>query len=121
MLQGDPIDVYGSGTQTRDFTFVSDAVAANLAAAEYGGSETVFNIGGGSRVTLNSVIDLLGRVTGKTPDARYREAQKGDVMHTLADISLATRELGYVPHTGIEEGITREVEWLDQNRPRVGT
>jgi UDP-glucose 4-epimerase len=81
----------------------------------------VFNIGGGSRITLNSVVDLLGRVTGKTPDARYRETQKGDVMHTLADIALATRELGYVPRVGIEEGITREVEWLDHNRPRVGT
>jgi UDP-glucose 4-epimerase len=121
MLAGEPIDVYGSGTQTRDFTFVSDAVAANIAAAEYGGNETVFNIGGGSCVTLNTVIDLLGRVTGRQPDARYRERQVGDVMHTMADISRAARELGYAPKVGIEEGIAREVEWLDRNRPRVGT
>jgi UDP-glucose 4-epimerase len=117
---GEPIDVYGSGTQTRDFTFVSDAVEANLAAAEYAGDATVFNIGGGSRVTLNSVIDLIGRITGRAPDVRYREAQKGDVMHTLADISLATRELGYTPRVGIEDGITSEVEWLDQRRRDVG-
>jgi UDP-glucose 4-epimerase len=121
MLAGEPIDVFGSGTQTRDFTFVSDAVDANLAAAAYGGGHQVFNIGGGSRVTLNSVIDLIGSVTHRAPDARFRETQMGDVMHTLADISLASRELGYAPKTGIEEGIEREVEWLDAERRRVGT
>jgi UDP-glucose 4-epimerase len=121
MLEDQPIDVFGSGTQTRDFTFVSDAVEANLAAAAYQGGETVFNIGGGSRVTLNSVIDLIGRLTRRRPDARYRESQKGDVMHTLADIALAGRELGYAPRVAIEEGLAREVEWLDRNRPRVGT
>jgi len=120
MLEGEPIDVFGNGTQTRDFTFVSDAVEANLAAAAYQGGETVFNIGGGSRVTLNAVIDLLGRLTHRRADARYRESQKGDVMHTLADISRAERELGYTPRIGIEEGLAREVEWLDRNRPRVG-
>jgi len=120
MLQGDPIDVYGSGSQTRDFTFVSDAVEANLAASAYTGHETVFNIGGGSRVTLNTVIDLIGRVTGRKPDARYREAQKGDVMHTLADISLAARELGYAPRVGIEDGIAREVEWMNRSHPDAG-
>jgi UDP-glucose 4-epimerase len=97
MLAGESIDVFGSGTQTRDFTYVSDAVAANLAAAEYRGNETIFNIGGGSRVSLHTVIDLLARLTGKTPDVRYRETQKGDVMHTMADISRAARELGYAP------------------------
>ena len=116
MLAGDPIDVYGSGAQTRDFTYVSDAVAANLAAAGYDGHETVFNIGGGSRVTLNSVIDLLGEITGRAPDARYREAQKGDVTHTYADITLAGRELGYAPRVTMEEGLAREVEWLDAKR-----
>jgi UDP-glucose 4-epimerase len=121
MLQRDPIEVYGSGTQTRDFTFVSDAVAANLAAAAYRGGVEVFNIGGGSRVSLNTVIDLMGRVTQRMPDARFSDTQKGDVMHTMADISLAARELGYAPKIGIEEGIAREAEWLDQTRPRVGT
>jgi UDP-glucose 4-epimerase len=120
MLSNEPIDVYGSGTQTRDFTFVSDAVEANIAAGEYQGNEMVFNIGGGSCVTLNSVIDLLGRLTGRGPDARFRERQFGDVMHTMADISLAARELGYAPKVGIEAGIAEEVEWLDAERRRVG-
>lgn len=119
-LAGEPIDVYGSGEQTRDFTFISDAVAANLAAAEYTGPATVFNIGGGSRISLNAVIDLIGRICDRAPNARYREAQMGDVMHTFADISLATRELGYAPRVGIEEGIQREVEWLDARARDVG-
>jgi UDP-glucose 4-epimerase len=119
-LHGDPVDVYGSGTQTRDFTFIDDAVAANLAAADYAGAATVFNIGGGSRVSLNAVIDLIGRVSGRALDVRYREPQKGDVMHTYADISLAARELGYAPRVDIETGIEREVEWLDAGHRRVG-
>jgi UDP-glucose 4-epimerase len=84
-IAGDPVDVYGTGQQTRDFTFISDAVAANLAAAAYAGNATVFNIGGGSRASLNTVIDLIGRVTGRTLDVRYREPQPGDVTHTYAD------------------------------------
>lgn len=120
VLENEPIDVYGSGTQTRDFTFVSDAVAANLAAADYEGSETVFNIGGGTRISLSTVIDLIGRLCGRAPDVRYREPEKGDVMHTGADITRAGRELGYVPRVGIEDGLRQEVEWLDAKRRGVG-
>jgi UDP-glucose 4-epimerase len=120
-LAGEPIDVYGSGTQTRDFTYVSDAVAANLAAAEYAGAETVFNIGGGSRVSLNTVIDLIGTLCGRAANARYSEPQAGDVTHTYADISRAAGELGYAPRIGIEEGLRREVEWLDAKRRGVST
>jgi UDP-glucose 4-epimerase len=119
-LRGEPIEVYGSGTQTRDFTFVDDAVAANLAAAEYRGDAAVFNIGGGSRVSVNHVLDVIGGVVGRTLDVRYREAQKGDVTHTYADIALAARELGYAPRVGLEAGIQREVEWVDAALRRLG-
>jgi UDP-glucose 4-epimerase len=112
-LRGDPIEVYGSGTQTRDFTFVDDAVAANLAASDYAGDVVTFNVGGGSRVSVNHVLDVIGRLLGGSLDVRYQEAQKGDVMHTYADIALASRELGYAPRVGIEEGIQREVEWVE--------
>ena len=111
-LRGDPIEVYGSGTQTRDFTFVDDAVAANLAASDYAGDVVTFNVGGGSRVSVNHVLDVIGGLLGGSLDVRYRPAQKGDVMHTYADIALASRELGYAPRVGIEEGIQREVEWV---------
>jgi UDP-glucose 4-epimerase len=120
-LEGAPAEVYGSGTQTRDFTFVDDAVAATLAAASYAGEATVFNIGGGSRASLNRVIDLIGRVTGRAVNVRHHEARRGDVMHTFADISLAARDLGYAPRVDIEAGIEREVEWVDAYYRRAGS
>jgi UDP-glucose 4-epimerase len=112
-LEKAPIDIYGTGTQTRDFTFVEDAVAANLAAMDYAGDATVFNIGGGSRVTVNHVLDVLGRVLNRQLDVRYVETQKGDVTHTFADVSLAARELGYAPKTPLEDGLVREAEWVE--------
>lgn len=119
-LDGAPVEVYGSGTQTRDFTYVDDAVAANLAAMDYDGAGTVFNIGGGSRVSLNEAIDVIGRVTNRAVDARYTGEQKGDVMHTFADISAAGAELGYRPAVALEAGMEREVEWLDAVYRRLG-
>lgn len=112
-LDGAPIEVYGSGAQTRDFTYVDDAVAANLAAMDYDGPVTVFNIGGGSRVALNHVIDVIAAVANRAVDARYTEEQKGDVMHTFADISAAAAELGYRPGVAMDTGIAREVAWVD--------
>lgn len=118
--QGNPIEVFGSGTQTRDFTFVADAVASVLAALSYRGNETVFNIGGGSRVSLNHVLDLLGRVMNRRLDVRFTEPQKGDVTHTFADVSLASAELGYAPGTSLEDGLVREVEWVESLYRRFG-
>ena len=118
VLDGEPIEVYGNGTQTRDFTFVSDIVGANMAAMEYDGPESVFNIGGGSRIALSGALDVLGDVMsgdGKI-DVVYKEPVRGDVMHTYADIGLARKELGYVPGTGLEEGLSREVDWIKSLR-----
>jgi len=111
-LDGLPIDVFGNGTQTRDFTYISDIVEANMAAMTYGGQEAVFNIGGGSRVTLNHALDILGEILPAGTEVQFGETVRGDVMHTYADISLAQRELGYAPHVGLEEGLEREVEWV---------
>jgi UDP-glucose 4-epimerase len=118
-LAGDAIEVYGNGSQTRDFTYVDDIIAANLAAMEYAGNETVFNIGGGSRVTVNHVLDLIARVTGRELDVRYTERQHGDVTHTYADVSLAARELGYEPRASLEAGIEKEVEWVERIHRRL--
>lgn len=112
-LSGTPAEVYGSGAKTRDFTFVDDAVAANLAAMDYDGPAAVFNVAGGSRVSIDSVLDAIGRVTDRTIDVRYVGDQKGDVTHTFADISRAEAALGYRPRVALEEGIVREVEWIE--------
>jgi nucleoside-diphosphate-sugar epimerase len=107
-----PITVYGDGEQTRDFTFVGDAVAATIAAARQGAAGRVYNIGGGSRVTLNHVLDLIAKVTGQ-PIAIQREPdQKGDMRHTYADTSAARNDFGFMPRVTLEEGLTKQYRWI---------
>ena len=111
-LQGQPITLYGDGDQTRDFTFVADAVSANVAAAARGVPGRVYNIGGGSRVSVNNVLAMIARVTGRTPQITVDPVQKGDMRHTYADTSLARGDLGYAPTVGLEEGLAAEYQWL---------
>lgn len=111
-MLGTPVEIYGNGSQTRDFTYVSDIVAANLLAMNYDGDEAVFNIGGGSRVTVNHVLDLVAKHSSGDFDVRYRDKERGDVTHTFADTALAHKELGYSPEMDLDEGIEREAEWL---------
>jgi len=111
-IAGDPITLYGDGEQTRDFTFVHDAVAATIAAGERGVPGRAYNIGGGSRVSINQVLDIIGRVSGRSLDVRREPAQKGDMRDTFADTSLARADLGFVPTVSLEEGIAAEYRWL---------
>jgi len=111
-IEGTPIAVYGDGEQTRDFTFVEDIVSANIAAAERGVSGRVYNIGGGSRVSLNHVLELIGRVTGRQPVIAREAAQKGDMRHTYADTELARADLAFRPTTDLERGLAAEFSWL---------
>jgi nucleoside-diphosphate-sugar epimerase len=113
-VRGEPITVYGDGEQTRDFTFVADAVEANVLAAERGADGGVYNIGGGSRVSVNQVLAMIGRVSGRTPVVAAEAAQKGDMRHTYADTSRARADLGFVPAVGLEEGLTAEYRWLSE-------
>jgi UDP-glucose 4-epimerase len=112
MLRGEPITVYGDGEQTRDFTFVSDAVEANVLAARQGVSGRVYNIGGGSRVSVNHVLEMIGRVAGRAPTLHALPDQKGDMRHTYADTARARADLGFIPAVGLEEGLTAEYRWL---------
>jgi len=111
-IEGTPIAVYGDGEQTRDFTFVEDIVSANIAAAERGVSGRVYNIGGGSRVSLNHVLEIIGRVTGRQPVIAREAAQKGDMRHTYADTELARADLAFRPTTDLERGLAAEFSWL---------
>lgn len=110
--QGAPIHVYGSGEQTRDFTFVADAVAATSAAATGGIPGRVYNIGGGSRVSLNQVLEVIVKVTGRRLDVRSEPAQKGDMRDTYADTSAARADLGFRPSVSLEQGLEAEYEWI---------
>ena len=109
---GTPITMYGDGEQTRDFTFVADIVAANMSAAVQGRPGSVYNIGGGSRVTLNHVLDLIRNVTGKTIEVRREPEQKGDMRHTYADTTAARRDLDFSPRVTLENGLDQQYRWL---------
>jgi UDP-glucose 4-epimerase len=111
-IDGRPITLYGDGEQTRDFTFVQDAVAATVAAGERGVKGRAYNVGGGSRVSINHVLDIIGRVAGRTLDVRREPAQKGDMRDTFADTSLAKADLGFAPQVSLEKGIEAEYRWL---------
>jgi len=113
-ILGEPIAVFGDREQTRDFTFVKDAVAATIAAATKGVPGRVYNIGGGSRVSVNEVLDLIGRIAGRRPGVRVDPAQKGDMRHTYADTSLARADLGFAPAVALEEGLAAEYRWLTE-------
>src|SRR4030042_2728225 len=104
-IEGGPITIYGDGGQTRDFTFVADAVAATLAAGDRGAAGRVYNIGGGSRVSVNQVLDLVGRIAGRRLDIRYEAPQKGDMRDTFADTSRARADLGFSPAVTLEQGL----------------
>ncbi len=114
LLTGDPIEVFGDGGQSREFTFVDDVVTANLLAAERGRPGAVYNIGGGSEVTLAGAIETVRSLTGRDGPVRYRAEQAGDARRTAADIGLARRELGYRPEVGLEEGLCRQIAWLEE-------
>jgi UDP-glucose 4-epimerase len=109
---GRPIVVYGDGEQTRDFTFVDDAVRATADAATRGTPGRAYNIGGGSRVTLNHVIAVIRRVTGRDLVVQREPVQKGDMRDTFADTTLARNELGFSPRVGLEHGLAAEWAWV---------
>ena len=115
-LEGRPITVYGDGEQTRDFTYVADAVGANLLAMNAPIRGDVVNVGGGARVSVNEAIDLIGRVTGRRLRVERRPGPPGDVRHTGADGTRAEALLGYRPQTDLLEGLTAEAAWLAGRR-----
>ena len=111
-IRQEPINLYGDGEQTRDFTYVHDAVGATIAAATKGVPGRVYNVGGGSRLSMNQVLDIIGRVVGRPLAVNRDDAQKGDMRHTYADTTLAQQDLGFAPRVGLEEGLAAEFKWL---------
>jgi len=106
------IMIYGNGEQTRDFTYIDDVVRATILAAENDGVGEVLNIGGGSRISINKVISILEEITGKEAKIKYIEKQRGDVMHTYADVNKAKRLLGWNAKVNIKDGLKKYVEWV---------
>jgi nucleoside-diphosphate-sugar epimerase len=111
-LSDQEIPLYGDGEQTRDFTFVSDAVAATIGAGERGVPGRAYNIGGGSRVSMNQVLAMIERAAGHPLRIRREGPQKGDMRDTYADTSLARADFGFSPKVSLQDGILAEYRWL---------
>ncbi len=108
LLEGREAVIYGTGEQTRDFTYIDDIVEANLAAAKAPGTAgRIYNIGGGRRISVNGVIDILNSLADRRLQVRYEPVQAGDPLHTYADTTRAREELHFQPAVSLEEGLQR--------------
>ena len=121
---GQPVRMYGDGSSERDYTYITDCVDGVLAAVEWtvrpraAGLAQPINIGGGARVRLDRLIELIGRTLGREVRIERHADQPGDVRLTAADLRRAERELGYRPTVGIEEGIRQFVRWYEATHGR---
>lgn len=116
ILKNEKPTVYGDGEQSRDFTYVENVVQANLLAA--GARHTsgeIVNIACGQAVTVNEIIDLINHIEGKNIKPIYTDPRPGDVKHSLADVSLAEKLIGYKPNIPFREGLRRAIDWYREN------
>ncbi len=111
--RGEPVEVFGDGTQIREMTYVSDVVNATVAALEAKpeGATRVYNVGGGTRTTVVELVELVGEAMGERVEIRYAPHVPGDVRSTWADLERAVRELGYRPRVSLEEGVEAQIRW----------
>jgi nucleoside-diphosphate-sugar epimerase len=111
-LNDEPIQIFGTGNQTRDFTYIEDAVTGTMLAVEGGRPGQIYNIGGGKRISLNEVLNIIEKVIGKKLKIERIDAQKGDVQHTFADILKAQRDFNYRPQFPLSQGIEKQYAWI---------
>jgi len=122
MLQGETPTIFGDGEQSRDFTYVDNAVEANLLACSAPAKTVcgkVFNVATGSCVSLNETYKLLKNITGFKGAPQYQPPRVGDVKHSVADIKLAEQHLGYSPKVSFKEGLARTVRWYREVMPEM--
>jgi nucleoside-diphosphate-sugar epimerase len=117
LTKGERPAIYGDGEQTRDFTYISNAVDANMLAADGNtGIGEVINIANGEQVTVNELFRRLKEITGQAGiEPEYHQARTGDVMHSLADITRARVLLGYAPKVGLAEGLQATAQWFGRD------
>jgi UDP-glucose 4-epimerase len=109
ILKGETPVIYGDGTQTRDYIFVSDVVEANILALS--GKEGTYNIGTGKETSVNELIEIFSKVLGREIKPEYAPPRKGEVHRISLDADMAKKELGFVPKYSLEEGIRKTIEW----------
>jgi nucleoside-diphosphate-sugar epimerase len=111
MLAGEPIAVYGDGKQSRDFTFIRDAIEANVRAWRRAAPQSVYNVGGGSQVEVLEAIAILEGALEVKAEIRYEPRPPGDPLRTRADAVRLQADLGFAPKIGIQEGLEAEAQW----------
>jgi UDP-glucose 4-epimerase len=113
IADGEPITVFGDGEQSRDFTYVGDAVAATIAAGDAeGASGRAFNVAGGKPTSVNEIADTIGRLLGKPVERQHADLRAGDIRDSHADLTAAREVLRYEPRVQVEEGLRRTIEFL---------
>src|SRR5262249_5734965 len=111
MLRGEALTIFGDGEQTRDFVNVADVVQANLRAGDARGVSGAFNVGSGTRITINTLVELLREASGLRPDVRHGPPRPGDVRDSLADIPAARAAFGFEPSTDMKAGLAEYCAW----------
>jgi UDP-glucose 4-epimerase len=119
MLRGEELVVFGDGEQTRDFVNVADVVQANIRAALARGVSGAFNIGSGTRITINDLVDRIVRISGDRPKTRFGPPRAGDVRDSLADISAARSAFGFEPSVDLEDGLREYITWAREEAMRT--
>jgi UDP-glucose 4-epimerase len=115
VLRGIPLTIFGDGEQTRDFVSVHDVARANVNAAMTAGATGVFNLGSGTRVSINQLAEMVPDAAGLQPNIRHAPPRKGDVRHSLADISRAQATFGFAPNVSLRAGLTEYIAWLKED------
>jgi UDP-glucuronate 4-epimerase len=118
IAEGEPITVFGDGSQSRDFTFIDDIARGTIAALKPLGYE-IINLGGDRPTVLSAVVDQISQLLGRKPIIDFRPLHRADVTATWADIGKAEKLLGWRSKVPIEEGLRRSVEWYSSNREEI--
>jgi UDP-glucose 4-epimerase len=120
MIHGEPVVIFGDGEQTRDFVNVHDVARANYQAAMARGVSGAFNVASGTRITINHLVELMREASGLQPRVEYGPPRRGDVRHSLANISAARAAFGYEPVVGLKEGLAEYMDWAKTEMVREG-
>ena len=121
LVDNEAIEIFGDGEQTREFTYVSDAVDGTVKAASADVVGQIVNLGGGSRVTVNRVLDTLEDISRLKVRRRHLPAAPGDPRHTGASINLARERLGWEPRIALREGLAKQWQWFQESRRERGS
>jgi UDP-glucuronate 4-epimerase len=119
VVDGTPFEVFGSGEQSRDFTYVADAVAATVLAGEHAPSDSIYNVGGGEEATVNRVLELVEEIAGRPVEILRTQRMRGDVRRTSADTSALRAECSWVPSVSLREGLRAQLKWYEELRAEL--